>query len=225
MAVTASSPFPQRGQNRGGECHGRQSWSGASSSHGAPIMTWFLPMWSRRREESNLPTYRGGNNREKAGNEKVPRAAFNGGGDSIWRCSSSKNSSGSGGVGGGSSSNRQIETGGFSVAPWRWWRGSAMAARVCAKFVGDRVLFKGVLDPTRRGDGVLQFLSLNRTQIRLRSKDIAKGMILSFGYDIGRNSRLGWGNPIGLTGLAQTPGRLLLGVRMTILAGLATLSG
>jgi hypothetical protein len=39
-------------------------------------------------------------------------------------------------------------------------------------------LFIGVPDPTRRGDGVLQFQSSNRTQIRLRLEDIVKGVIL-----------------------------------------------
>jgi hypothetical protein len=70
-----------------------------------------------------LPTYRGGNDREKAGNEKAARAAFNGDGDGVqWR-SSSKDSSGSGGVGGGSSSKQWIGTGGFGEADLaRRWR-------------------------------------------------------------------------------------------------------
>jgi hypothetical protein len=34
-------------------------------------------------------------------------------------------------------------------------RGSTMAARVWDKFVWDRALIIGVLDPTHRGDGVL----------------------------------------------------------------------
>jgi hypothetical protein len=43
----------------------------------------------------------------------------------------------------------------------------------------------GVLAPTRGGYGVLHFLSSNRTQIWLCLKDIAKGAILGFGYDMG----------------------------------------
>jgi hypothetical protein len=68
---------------------------------------------------------------------------FNGGGDGVWRRSGSKDSSGGDGVGGGSSSKRRIGTGGFGVAARRQWRGSAMAARVWAKFTRDRTLFIG----------------------------------------------------------------------------------
>jgi hypothetical protein len=74
-----------------------------------------------RREESNLPTYRGGNDRGKAGDERAARAAFNDGGDGIRWCSSSKDSSDSGGVGGGSSSKRQIGAGGYNKVVQRRW--------------------------------------------------------------------------------------------------------
>jgi hypothetical protein len=37
-------------------------------------------------------------------------------------------------------------------------------------------LFIGVLGPTRRGDGILHFLSINRTLIQLRLEDFWKGM-------------------------------------------------
>jgi hypothetical protein len=53
------------------------------------------------------------------------------------------------------------------------------------KFGLFRQLFIGVLAPTRRGYGVLHFLSSNRTQIQLHLKDIAKGAILDFGYTMG----------------------------------------
>jgi hypothetical protein len=56
-------------------------------------------------------------------------------------------------------------------------------------------LFIGVLSPTRGGYGVLHFLSSNQTQIWLRLKDIAKGVILGFGYD------MGIGLPVGSTGV------------------------
>jgi hypothetical protein len=56
-----------------------------------------------------LPTYHGGNDREKASDEKATWVAFNGGGD------------GSGGVGGGSSSKRWIGMGGFGEADQRRW--------------------------------------------------------------------------------------------------------
>jgi hypothetical protein len=68
-----------------------------------------------------LPIYRGGNDREKADDEKVAWEAFNDGGDGIQRCSSSKDSSVSGGVGGGNSSKRQISTGGLDMLDQRWW--------------------------------------------------------------------------------------------------------
>jgi hypothetical protein len=44
------------------------------------------------------------------------------------------------------------------------------------KFDKYERLFIGLLGPTRRGDGVLHFLSLNRTLIRLRLEDFWKGM-------------------------------------------------
>jgi hypothetical protein len=53
--------------------------------------------------------------------------------------------------------------------------GLAIAARVWTKFVRDRALFLGVLDPTRRGDGVLRLLS---SQIQLCLENIVKGAIL-----------------------------------------------
>jgi hypothetical protein len=51
---------------------------------------------------------------------------------------------------GGSSSKHQIGMGGSNVATRRRWRGSAMVARVWAKFARDRELFIGVLVPIRR---------------------------------------------------------------------------
>jgi hypothetical protein len=41
-------------------------------------------------------------------------------------------------------------------------------------------LFIGLLGPTRRGDGVLHFLSINRTLIRLRLEDFWKGTDFGF---------------------------------------------
>jgi hypothetical protein len=52
------------------------------------------------------------------------------------------------------------------------------------KFVEHMPLFIGLLVPSRRGHGDQAFLSTNRIQTRLRSKDIAKGVILGFGYNI-----------------------------------------
>jgi hypothetical protein len=63
-----------------------------------------------------LPTYHSGHDREKADGEKVARAVFNGGGDSIRWYFGSKDSSSGDGVGGGSSSKRQIGMGGSGVA-------------------------------------------------------------------------------------------------------------
>jgi hypothetical protein len=68
-----------------------------------------------------LPTYCGGNDLGKAGNEREARAAFNGGGDGVRRYSGSKDSSGSGDVGGGSSSKRKIGAGGLDKMVQRRW--------------------------------------------------------------------------------------------------------
>jgi hypothetical protein len=52
-------------------------------------------------------------------------------------------------------------------------------------------LFTWLLGPTHRGDGVLCFLSINRTLIQLRVEDFRKGM--NFGFVMIRkpNSRPG----------------------------------
>jgi hypothetical protein len=85
-------------------------------------------------------------------------------------------------------------------------------------------LFIGVLDPTHRGDRVLQFLSSNRTQIRLHLKDIVKGVIHGLvTVQECTVDRVG-GNPIRLTGLAWALSQLQLGVGLVILAGLAWLA-
>jgi hypothetical protein len=79
------------------------------------------------------------------------------------------------------------------------------------KFGLFRRLFIGVLAPTRRGYRVLHFLSSNRTQIRLRLKDIAKGVILGFGYNMGIRLPVGSAavKAKGLSGVIRSgPGRV-----------------
>jgi hypothetical protein len=52
------------------------------------------------------------------------------------------------------------------------------------KFIEHMPLFIGLLVPSRRGRGDLAFLSTNRIQTMLQSKDITKGAIIGFGYDM-----------------------------------------
>jgi hypothetical protein len=52
------------------------------------------------------------------------------------------------------------------------------------KFIEHKLLFIELLVPSHRGRGDLAFLSTNQIQTRLRSKDIAKGVILGFDYDM-----------------------------------------
>jgi hypothetical protein len=59
------------------------------------------------------------------------------------------------------------------------------------KFIEHMPLFIGLSVPSRRGHGDLAFLSTNGIQTRLRSKDIAKGVIPGFSYDTGTNPRSG----------------------------------
>jgi hypothetical protein len=59
------------------------------------------------------------------------------------------------------------------------------------KFVMHMPLFLELLVPSRRGRGDLAFLSTNRIQSQLQSKDIAKGVILDFGYDMKSGFRSG----------------------------------
>jgi hypothetical protein len=76
----------------------------------------------------------------------------------------------------------------------------ALGFRDCRmKFVEHMPLFIWLLVPSRRGHRELAFLSTNQIQTRLLSKDIAKGVIPSFGYDTGTNSRSGY------HGLRQKP--------------------
>jgi hypothetical protein len=126
------------------------AWEDPSSSYGAPFVMRFLPTWSTWWERSTLPTYRGANDRGKAGDERAARAVFNGGGDDVrWRFGS-KSFSGSGGVGGGSSSKWRINVGVFGVVARRQRRGSAMVGRVRVKFAWDRALLLWVFAPNHR---------------------------------------------------------------------------
>jgi hypothetical protein len=104
----------------------------------------FLPTRSRRKGDSVLLTSGGGSDREKADDKKVAWAVFNGGGDSIRRCSGSKDFSGGSGVGEGSSK-RWIGMRSSGAEARRWRHGLAMAARVWAKFARNTTLFIGVL--------------------------------------------------------------------------------
>jgi hypothetical protein len=47
------------------------AWDSSRLSYEAPFAMRCLPTWSRQWEESNLPTYHGGNEREKAIDEKA----------------------------------------------------------------------------------------------------------------------------------------------------------
>jgi hypothetical protein len=79
------------------------------------------------------------------------------------------------------------------------------------KFIKHMPLFIGLLVPSHRGRVVLAFLSTNRIQSQLRSKDITNGAILCCSYDmeirlqvglvgvkakdlskVGSGSRFGW---------------------------------
>jgi hypothetical protein len=67
------------------------------------------------------------------------------------------------------------------------------------KFDEHGPLFTGLLVPSHRGCRDLSFLSSNRTQTQLRSKDIEKGDDPRVGYDTGTNY------PVGLAGLRLNP--------------------
>jgi hypothetical protein len=133
--------FGSLGRDRAREAPWPTAWVSSSASYGAWNEARFLPTWSRLWEELVLWTYHGENGPWEAGDGEAAWAVFNSGADGVRRRSVSKDSSGNDGVGGGSSSKRQIGTGGSGVAArWRW-RGSAMAARVWAKFARDKALF------------------------------------------------------------------------------------
>jgi hypothetical protein len=117
------------------------AWVSSSANYGAWNEARLLPMRYRLWEELVLWTYCGENGPREAGDGEAARAVFNSGGDDVRRCSDSKDSSDGDGVGGGSSSKCWIGMGGSGLAARRRWRGSAMEARVWAKFTWDRALF------------------------------------------------------------------------------------
>jgi hypothetical protein len=158
-----------------GRHHGR--WRESSNSrYKAPNTTWFLSTWSRRWEEPVLHTYVGENRRWKTGNSGAVQTTL-GDGDWLLRWSS----------GDKNRMNRLLTfPSGSSVLQflravmnWTrtarnpWWLGFG-ACRT--KFDEYGPLFIGLLGPTRRGDEVLRFLSINRTIIRLHLEDFWKGM-------------------------------------------------
>jgi hypothetical protein len=123
------------------------AWEDPNMSYNAPFAMMFLPTWSTRWEESNFPTYRGGNEPREAGDGEAAQAIFNVDGDGVRRRSGSKGFSDSGGIGGGSSSKWWISAGVSGAMARRQRRGSTMAARARAKFTRDRVLFIGGFAP------------------------------------------------------------------------------
>jgi hypothetical protein len=142
--------FGSLGWDRAWEVPWPTAWVSSNLSYGAWNEARFLPLRSTLWEELILWTYRGENRPREASDGEAARAAFNGSGGGVQWCSSSKDPTGGDGVGGGSSSKHRIGTGGYSVAARQRQRGSAMAARVWAKFAWDSSLFIGVLVLNRR---------------------------------------------------------------------------
>jgi hypothetical protein len=151
LPMVASSLSVWLDQNRAPRGAMARAWVSSSSSYGAQNSMKFDPTWSRRQGGLVLQTCCSGDGPREASDGEAAQAAFNGGEDDVWRCSSSKDFSGGGGVGGGSSSKWRIGTGGSGVAARRRRCGSAMVARVWAKFTQDMALFIGLLAPNQRG--------------------------------------------------------------------------
>jgi hypothetical protein len=126
------------------------AWVSSSLSYGAWNLMMFDPTRSRWQGGLILQTYRGWNGPWEASDGEATWAAFNGGGDDVRWCSGTKDFSGCGGVGSGSSSKHQIRMWDSGVVARWWWRGSAMAAKVWAKFARDRALFVRVLAPNHK---------------------------------------------------------------------------
>jgi hypothetical protein len=155
--------------------HGR--WRESSNSrYEAPNTTWFLPTRSRRWEEPVLHTYVGENRWWKTGNIGAVQTTLIGG-DWLLRWSSSDKNR----------MNRLLTSPSCpsvlqflrAVMNWThtarnpWW----LVFGACrTKFYEYESLFIGLLGPTRRGDGVLHFLSINQTLIRLRLEYFWSGM-------------------------------------------------
>jgi hypothetical protein len=123
--------FFTRPASAGVERHGRRL-GGSIFLRSASNSGWILPMWYRLREETDLLTCGGENGREKAGDEKVTRAVFNGGG---------------GGVRWGSSSKRWIGAGCFGKEDRRRWLASRRRLGFGTKFDLFKPIFVGVLVP------------------------------------------------------------------------------
>jgi hypothetical protein len=147
-------------------------------------MTWFLPTWSRRWEEPVLHTYVSENQWWKTGNSGAVWTTL-GSGDWLLRWSSSDKNR----------MNRLLTSPycssvlQFLRAVMNWTRTTRNPWRLgfgaCGtKFDEYGPLFIGLLGPIHRGDGVLHFLSMNRTLIRLRFGRFLEEDELQVGYDM-----------------------------------------
>jgi hypothetical protein len=139
----------------------------------------FDPTRSRRQGEPVLQTYGEGNDRGRAGDDGAIQSVLRLRGALQLRLAPLKLLLGSI----ASDVNESSLCGGYLCALGFGAYGT--------KFDEYRLLFIGLLGPTRRGDGVLHFLSINRTLIRLRLEDFWKGMNFRFVMIWKPNSRPG----------------------------------
>jgi hypothetical protein len=116
-------------------------------------------MRSRRKGEPILQTYGEGNGRGRAGDCGAVWSMLGDGEGGLRRCSGFE---------------EQLYS--FALLPSSSSLGQLL--RMLIKFNEYRQLFIGLLDPTCRGDGVLQFLYTNQTLTRLCLGDFWKGMDL-----------------------------------------------
>jgi hypothetical protein len=148
----------------------RHGWwkESSNSRYKVPNTMWFLPTCSRRRGQHVLHTYVGENGRWKTGNNDAVRTTHGGGDWLLWWSSGDKNRMNR--LLTFPSCSSQLQ---FLRAATNWTRTARNPWRLrfgaCGtKFDEYGLLFIGLLGPTHRGDGVLHFLSINRTLIWLR---------------------------------------------------------
>jgi hypothetical protein len=159
----------------------------------------FLPMRYTRQEELVLHTYGEGNRRGRAGDSGTVRTTLGSHDWLLWWSSSDKNRTNILPTFPSCSSVLQFlraATNWTHTARNPWRLGFGVAGK---KFDEYGPLFIGVLGPTRRGDGILQFLSINRTLIQLRLEDFWKGM----NFGLVTVWKLNF--PAGLTRLSKIP--------------------
>jgi hypothetical protein len=121
----------------------------------------FCPMWSTQQQEPVLHTCGEENEWGRAGDDDRYRTTLGSGDWLLWWSGGDKNQT------------NRLPTFPSCSSVFQFLQ---VAMNWTHTAWNPWLLFIGVLGPTRRGDGYLHFISINRTLIRLRLEDFWRGM-------------------------------------------------